>query len=802
MPERLMDSLDQIRNRREVARAGIPLLRLSLMRQYRSDAGRLWPLLLPVFLLLPGMLAFPFPSAEAAYSDLALTHYPYAIFIRQSLAEYASLPLWSPVILSGAPLAANPLASLWYPPAWLTWLFPLPFSFNLLVCLHLVFGGLGVYCLARAEGLAHPAALFAGLSFEMLPKLFAHYGAGHLTLLYALPWTPWLLLAFRRDMGASRGSFPGLWSAAVLALIFLADVRWAAYAGLLWLVYVLSYWSSLSAGVSQLKPPHSSPSPKALPVLLPSHPALPSLLSMVMYLIRQLLQACLLALPLAVPFLVFIRQSSRLWMESSDFLVYSLPPERLLGLLYPDFGGFHEFTLYPGAIVLALALLALLWGAALRRVRYWAVILLLAVLFSLGEAVPGLTWLSLLPMLGLLRVPARALFLAGLAMIFLAANALDSIQKGISNVQIRSGGFLLVVLVGFALAMLPGIWLVTGALSSEFLWGGLAMLLSAIWLGLGMAKRLPATAWLAGLFALVLLDLGFVDLTLFSPRPAAQVLSEGANLAKDLAQEREQGLFRIYSPSFSLPQSTAAYYSLELADGVDPMQIGGYVQFMQLATGVPVEGYSVTLPPFGSNNPQVDNAAYLPDAQLLGLLNVRYVASSFDLLVDGLQLVRHYGQTRLYENQRALPRAWIQPAELLPGVKARAVDSLDWRPNRITVTAQGPGTLVLSEIDYPGWRLQVDGEKRVIQRYAGVLRSVQLDQGQHQVVFSYFPVEIWSSLLVQGVYLLGLLLTWWSHKVHKLSPDAENNHQAKQAINRTEMAAQNIPIQVSKAKLT
>ena len=74
------------------------------------DIKRLWPLLLPLLLLLPGIFSFPYPSIDAQYSDIALAHYSYAQFVRNSLSEYGSIPLWSSLIFSGAPLAANPLS--------------------------------------------------------------------------------------------------------------------------------------------------------------------------------------------------------------------------------------------------------------------------------------------------------------------------------------------------------------------------------------------------------------------------------------------------------------------------------------------------------------------------------------------------------------------------------------------------------------------------------------------------------------------------------------------------------------------
>ena len=164
----------------------------------------LWILLAPLLLLLPALGSFPYPSAEAPYSDMTLAHYPYAIYLRQALLVEHRLPLWSSLILSGSPFAANPLSGLWYPPGWLALLFPLPLGFNLLVLLHLLWGGLGMLLFLRGEGLSHPPALLGALGFEALPKLFAHYGAGHLTLIYAVAWTPWLLWACRRRTQQAR----------------------------------------------------------------------------------------------------------------------------------------------------------------------------------------------------------------------------------------------------------------------------------------------------------------------------------------------------------------------------------------------------------------------------------------------------------------------------------------------------------------------------------------------------------------------------------------------------------------------
>ena len=65
----------------------------------RSPANlkSLWPLLLPLLLLMPGIRGFPYSSDQAIFSDLAISHYPNAIYLEQTLLESGRLPFWSRV---------------------------------------------------------------------------------------------------------------------------------------------------------------------------------------------------------------------------------------------------------------------------------------------------------------------------------------------------------------------------------------------------------------------------------------------------------------------------------------------------------------------------------------------------------------------------------------------------------------------------------------------------------------------------------------------------------------------------------
>jgi hypothetical protein len=716
-----------------------------------------WPALFPALLLLPGLFSFPYPSEEAQFSDLTLAHYPYALAVRQTLWEYGSAPWWSALMLSGAPLAANPLAGVWYPPGWLAWFLPLPLAFNLLALLHILWGQVGIYKLGRAEGMSAQAALFCALGFGMFPKLFAHFGAGHLTLVYAVSWTPWLLWGVYSRQGKPESGrllkavqACGSWEAVVLGLIFLADPRWAVYAGVLWLGY--SAWKRRTGE---------------------AHSMLPWLRLMVHW-AKQVGQALLLALPLALPMMVFVSRSTRASMTAADFLEFSLPPARLLGLIYPDLGGFHEFMLYPGGVVLGLLVLALAWGAGWRMGRFWLMCCAAALIFALGEAVPGMGLLGELPLMGLLRVPARALFVFGFGLIMSGGWTLERLQSGITSKERKRAGLALAALASFALVLAAAVLWVSGTFSLQFVWGALAVTLGATWLFMGVRQRLPARAWWVGLVVLSLLDWFGVSRTLFAFRPSNQVNTEAQALVKTLVGK--DGLFRVYSPSYSLPLHKAAQDGLQLADGVDPLQLQEYAEFMKQASGVPSGGYSVTLPPFENGDPANDNRGYSPDARLLGLLNVRYVAAEFDLEASGLRFVERFGNTRLYENELVLPRAWVQAPGTDIGEDAKPARVDSWRPGRVVLSAVGPGRLVISEIAYPGWYAWIDGKPVPLESAAGILQAVRLRDGVQQVTLAFRPWDIYLGMFGPLIFLaLGLI----EARMGKRSRPGRMNNQSK-----------------------
>ena len=705
-----------------------------------------------IFLVLPLLWLAPLlggigqihstPGSE--YSDLAVAHLPNAEFLRRSLARYGEIPMWNSQALGGAPFAADPLSGIYYPPLWLALVLPPALAFNILFWLHLAFAGTGAFLLARGERASTLGALLAGIAFGGLPKLVAHIAAGHLTLVLAVSWTPWLLLAARK--AAREGSIRAWALAGVMAgFVFLVDPRWAIPSALAAVGY------ALVSAVGRSQP----------------EKFLIRFISWVGNLAVFAAFAVAITAVLALPMAEFVALSTRATLTGAEATTNSLPFLSLLGLLLGGIGGSVEWVVYPGAVVLALAFFSfypkLISGNVARDEDragagiFWMIVFFIALFFSLGSNIPGLSGLlGAIPGAGLLRVPPRWMFLAGLALAMLAARGLTSLESTTNERgRLKKGGFALAA-GGFILATASIAMGLPAALWQDgLIWGGLG---SILFVGF-LPKRWNPRVSIA-LVCLAVIDLAIADSRMIDPHATKM----DKNFAWEVAfiMERVDWDFRVYSPSDSISQPAASQEGLRTLDGINPLILRSTAEIVSKAVGVPMTGYSVTLPAFATGQPGTDNRNAILDWRRLGLLNVGIVASAFEIQSSQPVFPYRYGNVFLYINPFPMPRAWIAS-----GIESWDVPiaSQDVRiefesPNRMRLTVEGPGLLVLSEAAYPAWRATVDGQPAAIRTAGGWWCAVEIGPGEHTVQMSYDSMESWIGLTVTALALLACLGAW------------------------------------------
>jgi len=197
--------------------------------------------------------------------------------------------------------------------------------------------------------------------------------------------------------------------------------------------------------------------------------------------------------------------------------------------------------------------------------------------------------------------------------------------------------------------------------------------------------------------------------------------------------------------------------------------------------------------------------------RVLGLLGVTDVLQARDApALDGLPGVRRAydgPDARVYAYGRALPRAFVVGAQTVVGSEEEALEAItapdfDGRrtaivedrigglpqgsrpppgearlarlePERVEVdvSARRPGLLVLSDLEYPGWKAEVGGEETDIERVDYLMRGVRVPAGDSTVTFSYRPLSFTVGWVVSLLALAGVVTTgalgWRARRRHE-----------------------------------
>lgn len=262
-----------------------------------------------------------------------------------------------------------------------------------------------------------------------------------------------------------------------------------------------------------------------------------------------------------------------------------------------------------------------------------------------------------------------------------------------------------------------------------------------------------------GLTAIDLLRFGW-KFTPFTPReyffPETKIIS---------FLKQQQRPFRVMSlDKRILPPNTASFYGIESIEGYDPLISSRYEELVAaIARGKPDID-----PPFGFNRIITLDSAESP---LLPIFGVRYILALTDLEMPYLRKVFEEGETRVYEDTRALPRVYaveqpiiarskeqaitalyemsnpsrqavVETTESIPSVSMGNDESVDVRryePNRLEIETNlaARRLIVVTNSYHPGWRATIDGEGATIYRTNYAFQGIVVPEGEHTVILSF-----------------------------------------------------------------
>ncbi len=772
----------------------------------RSTTAPLWALLLALPALADSLRA-------GLYVGNGTDLYSYQYPMRATMAalwHQGQAPWWNPYILGGVPALAGWQLGLLYPPHLINLLWPLGGT-EAMLWLHLAWLAAGGAWLAQRwrPDLPNWGAVAAAGALALGGQTWGHIYAGHVSWLEALAWAPWLWGALLQWLQHRRLSDLA-WAAAILGLQLLVGHPQLVYLSLVGAAVLLAARAAdpaapFVAGSAVAAAAGPSGMASRWPTWVAAGAGLGA---------AGLWAGALAAAQLGPTAALAPALNRALSTPLEIATSYSAPaltfwtawaPAALGGTaakLTPH--AYHETLAFGGPIYLALALT----GAALAG-RRGAVLLggaALAVALSLGEHGPLLPALvDWVPGLGAFRVPGRWLVVAALLGVPLVAEAVAAAQapKGGRWPWWGAALFGAASVYGLLALSAEGGWLVKAAASaspaareaassaaeSGLLLGVLASL-ATLAMALQPSWRRPLGAGLAA--GALLHGLWFASLHLGPERraPAQRLQWSGPDAA---ALRAQVGAGHRLATAPSLRQANwAGAAGIAGAGGYEPAVTLQTNRIANLLAGRKPDSYAVMF--------QVRGPSAAAD---------RLAVSHALMAADDAQAARAFGdwpvaQTlpsgqQLRRNPSPRPRAeWVAqpqpvdsssqaalllaasppPAAVLierataggPATGSVTVQAETATEVRLSSVSDGPGWVVLRDAWAPGWQVTVDGQQAPEQLADGMLRSVAVGGGSHQIAWLYTPQTWpWSPVLSAGAWLATAALLWRSRRGGQLT---------------------------------
>jgi hypothetical protein len=763
---------------------------------------------LPVFrgrVPIPARLVTQFPAWESTaseerppapgvdYGDLVTFFYPWRILSSSVLHQY-EIPLWNPHILGGTPLVASAQAGIFYPIHLALAILPVPAAWSLKLFLNVFLAGLLTAIFVRSLGARAVGALTAGVSYALCGFITGWQGQA---IADAALWLP--LICWSVNAICKRPSpLPAAAGACAFALPVLAGhPETAAHVTVAGSLYF--FWLALAGASSR-------------------H-----------FVFRRFIWfgiAALAAMGLAavqiLPTIEWLGQIT----HSLNIDWGSLDRHELLAFFSrdlsktPNSSNIHipEATAYAGIITLLLAPFALLRRS--RRDALFFLILVVLTLQIVGGWGPGYAFTSHAPVLRGIK-NWRMLGVTDFSLAVLAGLGASCLYERRSRAGVRT--WVLTAAAFFVVSL--GIWELREQLIAQVSWwrgpfsAAVLLAAAAAVIVFRLADRIGPRTFALTILPLVCFDLityAFGYVTFARPReifPPAPVFT----------------FLREHHPETDRVVNLHAYTpNAEMVYGIQG--VGGWEISLKLVNRLLNDFSEPVLDAVRLDTPRV----LARSDRRLDMMNARYFVThrydeNFDLAAadpERFQRLFSDGSVSVFENRRALPRAWFVPAvegaiEILPGeieqlarlrdkqfdpqhsvILQKPLAELEVRPQQadrtrdegpitweevgpnhqtLRIDPRQPGLLVLSQIFYPGWSAFVDGVPQNVLRADYALMGVPLAAGHHAVRFEFRPRSVRIGAAVTGVSLVLLIgissigLVWRRRAV--AVPDLDVDHE-------------------------
>lgn len=756
-----------------------------------------------IFLLLTIIFFFPIIMGKAfLWEDFIEQTYPIQSYAARHLAQ-GELPFWNPFSFNGMPFLADVQVGFFYPPNMLLALFVQNgavsvMALQLLILAHVVVAQIGMALLLRSWNITSVASLVGGIVYGFSGMMVCHLF--HPMMVYHCAWLPFILLHFVRSI--EEKSARTAWKHTLFAgLLFGITMLSGHPQTTLYIALLLGIVMAYMVTERFLK---SADEPMGKRVLTASHQKIRSLAVIA-------IAGGIFAIQL-LPSQELATLSERSTMTYEKAVDGSLAFGQIFTSVVPKLFGsssstqnnpapwylqdtpyyyYWETSFYAGSATMVLMCIAFAVRGHRSRVWMMSGAMVFGFLYALGKHGFLFEWMFALPYFNQFRIPARMMLYVYCGVPIVGAIALDALLRHArSNKQevslrnvVLAGSIPVVIALMVASGVLPSFYDVPPATLPAVQSSGTSALIFALAM-LGVVVLFVKRLFPAGILALSAGVIVFAQLYVeggsfnLGDRSPTQAYALPPALSKALSIVPPDTLFRVKTRERGMT-------TMQRNQGmISPiMMFEGYNQLLLQRRMPPAMNADATHDMLSIRyeiKQDAERGAYfaerptaLPFARMVYQVHVAPIAEIPSLMQ---QSNFDYRSTAIVEEP--LPLTVSTTAETTSAV----VRCTLYSPNTQTYTVMTPasGLLVVSDIWYPAFEVELDGQPARLYRVNTCFRGVAIPAGEHSVTLRFrspaFALGSTITLSVLGCVVVGLIVLQigdWRERNQSSSSESE-----------------------------
>ncbi len=773
------------------------------------------------------------------FSDLIdLTSF-FRYFTYSSYEKHDEIPLWNPYIFGGTTYVGNLTSRLFYLPYIIFFFFKPDLIFGPLYIIHYFFAALSMYGLLRILKIGKFGSLAGAITYVFSGLLASYIYMGFPTMFIVIVAIPLSFLLL--ELAVQKKKYFYL---TFLALLLALEFFGAHTQFFFYNISFLGFYLLL----------------RTIFLIREEKKHIKNVYKMWLFFGISIILTVLLSAVQLLPALEFVNYGTRAEGVDYEFATGgSFPPKHIITFFMPNFfgsllndsywGNYSYFSLYIyfGVLPTILAIIALLFSRNKYTIIF-ALFAIFSILFAFGKYSPLFyLFFKFVPGFNLFRLPARMLFFFFFSSSILAGFGTDFLSGKINlnfknRIWLKRIVLILIIIIILSFSSLLFLYFTKPIITSfgknlliekyssseltleplEFYLSKISLVFSEITKSIiifilflsssaglliyRLSRKFNPNTFKVALVIIILIDLWLFALPYIDTKSPEELFKK-TNVIKYLENDKSRYRVLDISNIKILPQHLTIRYSIEKADGYDPMILDDYYNYMATLSNITVKP-TTTIP--------ITQLLY---PKLLDMLNIKYIATNkmlnnggFDMVYNQTSyLYTHYAsyfssdeplkdypyefrgkeKIYLYQNKNTLPRAYIVPNAIIQNrdlildtIKSEDYDpkkyiilekEIDkplkndadfkeveislYSPNKIELdlNMDKPGFLMLSEIWYPGWKAFDNGKETEIFRSNYLFRSIYLEEGNHKLIFSFEPQSYRLGKIISTITLIAVL---------------------------------------------